>query len=67
MKNKRIVRRKRLVKMEKKRLQRNEKRKNVKQHDINIVKPKKENNTVPLMGAANAGQKRKGTRTRKGT
>ncbi|MBC8227413.1 MAG: hypothetical protein H8E74_09820 [Gammaproteobacteria bacterium] len=54
MKNKRIVRRKRLVKMEKKRLQRNERRKNVKQHDINIVKPKKENNTVPLMGAANA-------------
>ena len=37
MKNKRIVRRKRLVKMEKKRLQRNERRKNLKEHDANLV------------------------------
>jgi len=37
MKNKRIVRRKRLVKMEKKRAVRNERRKNLKQHDANMV------------------------------
>ena len=37
MKNKRIVRRKRLVKMEKKRLVRNERRKNLKEHDANLV------------------------------
>ena len=37
MKNKRIVRRKRLVKMEKKRAVRNERRKNLKEHDANLV------------------------------
>ena len=37
MKNKRIVRRKRLVKMEKKRIIRNERRKNLKEHDANMV------------------------------
>jgi len=37
MKNKRIVRRKKLVKLEKKRLVRNERRKNLKEHDANMV------------------------------
>jgi hypothetical protein len=48
MKNKRIVRRKKLAKMEKKRIVRNERRKNVKQHIVNTLKPKKRDNKVAI-------------------
>jgi hypothetical protein len=37
MKNKRIVRRRKLAKLEKKRIVRNERRKNLKEHDANLV------------------------------
>ena len=37
MKNQRIVRRKKLAKIERKRVERNERRKNLKQHDVNLV------------------------------
>jgi hypothetical protein len=37
MKNQRIVRRKKLAKIERKRVERNERRKNLKQHDANLV------------------------------
>ncbi len=49
--------------MEKKRIIRNERRKNLKEHDANMVI-----HSVRKMEAAkNAGQKGEGTRTRKGT
>jgi len=48
MKNQRIVRRKKLAKLEKKRIVRNERRKNIKQHIANIIKPKKQDNMVAI-------------------